>query len=429
MQHDVSARKASPILHRNKTTGWRMETTHGSGDRAVDARRVGTYATAALALQIIAVVVWVFRYYRLHDRSAPMVGSDFAVFWAAARVALEHGPTAIFSPQWIQPIEAALRPSGEFAPWPYPPTFLLVVIPFGLVSFARAIVAFGVLSIACYAAVVVRLARPLDAQRQLAIAAFPGLIGAVLTMQNAFLTVAAAGAALLLLRSRPIAAGACIALLMMKPQYGVLFPLALICGRHWKALVSAGMFSVAFVAASVAAFGADAWRAFISFLPTFNRGVVEYGETFWRGMPSLFAMVRAAGAPLPLAYGVHASVAVMAVAAFAYVWIRGARFELRAAALAAATLLVQPYYMYYDLLWLVLPVIFLLLDCRNIRPDRLDIAVIALAWIAPAQAFIAVITGTMWPVSSVILVAVLAVIVRRTADSMPAGAMRAAASR
>ncbi|WP_269501039.1 glycosyltransferase family 87 protein [Burkholderia sp. IMCC1007] len=399
------------------------------GERAVDARRVGTYAAVALALQIIAVVVWIIRYYRLHDRSAPMVGSDFAIFWAAARVALEHGATAIFSPQWLQPIEAALRPSGEFAPWPYPPTFLLVVMPFGLLSFGRAIVVFGLLTIGCYAAVVARLARPLDAQRQLAIAAFPGLIGAVLTMQNAFLTVAAAGAALLLLRSRPIVAGACIALLMMKPQYGVLFPLALMCGRHWKALVSAGMFSVAFVAASVAAFGTDAWTAFIAFLPIFNRGVVEYGVTFWRGMPSLFAMVRAAGAPLPLAYGVHASVAVMTVAAVAYVWMRAARYELRAAALAAATLLVQPYYMYYDLLWLVLPVIFLLLDCRNVRPDRIDIAVIALAWIAPAQAFVSVITGTMWPVASVVLIAVLAVIVRRAAGSTRAGVGHAAASR
>ncbi|WP_244100090.1 glycosyltransferase 87 family protein [Burkholderia anthina] len=58
----------------------------------------------------------------------------------------------------------------------------------------------------------------------------------------------------------------------------MLFPLALICGRHWKALMSAGMFSVAFVAASVAAFGADAWSAFIAFLPTFNRAVLRTGR-------------------------------------------------------------------------------------------------------------------------------------------------------
>lgn len=396
-----------------------METVRRSDDRAGDARRVGTYAVAALALQIVFLAVWAIRYYRLHDRSAPMVGSDFAIFWATARVALEHGPTAIFSPQWIQPIEAALRPFDDFAPWPYPPTFLLVVVPFGLLPFASAVVLFGVLAITCYAAVVVRLTRSLDGQWRLAVAAFPGLIGAALTMQNAFLTVAAAGAALLLLRSRPVVAGACIALLMVKPQYGVLFPLALICGRHWKALVSAGLFSAMIVAVSVAVFGGRAWTAFFAFLPVFNRGVVEYGETFWRGMPSMFGVARAAGLSVQVAYGLQMCVAVAAAAAVAYVWIRATRFELRAAALAAATLLVQPYYMYYDLLWLVLPLTFLLLDCRNVRPNRLESIVLALTWAAPAQAFVAVMTRTMLPIAPVILVAVLAMVVRRASDSTP----------
>ncbi|KVL43113.1 hypothetical protein WS98_02920 [Burkholderia territorii] len=391
-----------------------MERVRAADDRAADGRRVGTYAVAALALQVLFLVVWAIRYYLWHDRSAPMVGSDFAIFWATARVALEHGPTAIFSPQWIQPIEAALRPFDDFAPWPYPPTFLLVVVPFGLMPFENAVVLFGLLTIACYAAVVARLARSLDGQWRLAIAAFPGLIGAALTMQNAFLTVAAAGAALLMLRSRPVVAGACIALLMVKPQYGVLFPLALICGRHWTALASAGMFSAGLVAVSAIIFGWQAWIAFFAFLPSFDRGVMAYGETLWRGMPSMFGFARAAGLSIQVAYGLQTCVAVGAVVAVAYVWIRATRFELRAAALAAATLLVQPYFMYYDLLWLVLPVIFLLLDCRNVRPDRLETAVLALAWLAPAQAFVAVITGTMWPVASAILVAVLAMVVRRS---------------
>jgi len=430
MQHDVSMRLASPVLHRNKKyAGLTMETIRGSGTRAIDARRVATYAAVALVLQLLFLAVWAIRYYRWHDRSAPMVGSDFAIFWATARVALEHGPTAIFSPHWIQPIEAALRPFDDFAPWPYPPTFLLVVIPFGWMSFTSAVMLFGVLSVGCYAAVVARLTRPLDGQWRMAVAAFPGLIGAALAMQNAFLTVAAAGAALLLLRSRPIVAGACVATLMMKPQYGVLFPLALICGRHWKALVSAGMFSAAIVATSVAVFGVRAWAAFYAFLPTFNRGVIEYGTTLWRGMPSICGLARAAGLPVQAAYGVQACVAAAGAAAVAYVWLRATRFELRAAALAAATLLVQPYYMYYDLLWLVLPLTFLLLDCRNVRPNRFETVVLAFTWIAPSQAFAAVITGAMWPVAPAILVTVLAVVVRRASDdSMPADIPDAAAS-
>ncbi|WP_322024071.1 hypothetical protein [Burkholderia sp. BCC1977] len=59
------------------------------------------------------------------------------------------------------------------------------------------------------------------------------------------------------------------------------------------------------------------------------------------------------------------------------------------------------------------PLTFLLLDCRNVRPNRLESMVLALTWTAPAQAFVAVITGTMLPIASVILVAVLARGVRR----------------
>ncbi|MBR7959953.1 DUF2029 domain-containing protein [Burkholderia vietnamiensis] len=393
-----------------------METPGEPAAGRVDAARVATYAIAVLVLQIAFVAVWAIRYYGLDDRSAPMVGSDFAVFWAAARVALEHGATAIFSPQWMQPIEAALRPVRDFSPWPYPPTFLLVVAPFGLMSFGSAIVLFGVLATACYAAVVARLTRSLAGHWRIAAAAFPGLIGATVQMQNAFLTVAAAGAALLLLRSRPVAAGACIAMLSVKPQYGVLFPLALICAGHWKTLISAGVFSAAIVAISVAAFGWQAWAAFLTFMPTFNRGVIDYGDALWRGMPSICGLARAAGLSVSMAYVIQAAIAVPAAAACMYVWTRAARFELRAATLAAATLLVQPYYMYYDLLWLVLPFVFLMIDFRTVKPNRFETIVVALVWMAPAQAFVAMISGATWPAASAILVAVLVVAVLRASQ-------------
>ncbi|WP_260434365.1 hypothetical protein [Burkholderia sp. Bp9090] len=58
----------------------------------------------------------------------------------------------------------------------------------------------------------------------------------------------------------------------------------------------------------------------------------------------------------------------------------------------------------------------LLLDCRNVRPNRLESIVLALTWTVPAQAFVAVVTGTMSPIATVILVAVLVMVVRRASD-------------
>lgn len=410
----VSAKRSPPILHEHKTAGYEMETVQKAADRQPDARRVGTYSAAALFLQIAFLSVFVVRYYVWHDKHSPMVGSDFAIFWAAARVALEHGAAAVFSPQWMQPIEAALRPVDGFAPWPYPPTFLLVVLPFGLISFVPSLVLFGMLQISCYAAVIARLTRPLDMQLRMAIAAFPGLIGAALTMQNSFITAAAAAGALILLDASPVGAGACVAILIIKPQFGILFPIAFICGRHWKALISAGVFSAGIIGLSVAAFGVGMWAAFFEFLPRFNRAVIEYGISFWSNMPSTFALARLAGLPINVAYIVQACIAVFGIAALVYVWTQRPRIELRGAALCAASLLVQSYFMYYDLLWLVLPIAFLLLDSRHAKLQRHEIVAIGFAWLVPAQAFVTMLAGVGRSFAPIVLLALLAIVVRRT---------------
>ncbi|MEN3967599.1 glycosyltransferase family 87 protein, partial [Mammaliicoccus sciuri] len=73
--------------------------------------------------------------------------------------------------------------------------------------------------------------------------AFPGVWVTLVTGQNSLFTAAAAGAALVLLRRSPVAAGACIAMLCIKPQLGILFPLYLLCERQWRTLASAAFFS------------------------------------------------------------------------------------------------------------------------------------------------------------------------------------------
>ncbi|WP_175837118.1 glycosyltransferase family 87 protein [Burkholderia anthina] len=391
-----------------------MGTVRNTAVRATDQRRLGTYAGAALILQVAVLAILAIRYYVLHDRPCPMVGSDFAIFWAAARVAIEHDAVAVFSPQWMQPIEASLRPIDAFLPWPYPPTFLLVAIPFGLMPFVPALILFATLQIGCYAMVIARLVRSFDGQVRIAIAAFPGMICAAFTMQNSFITLAAAVGALLLLDSSPVLAGACVSILILKPQLGIMFPIAFVCGRHWKALISAGAFSACIIAVSAITFGMRMWVAFFDFLPRFNRVVVEDGVSFWRTMPSTFSLARLAGLPITAAYCLQAIVAILGVGAVAFVWARPSRYELRSAVLGAATLLVQSYFMYYNLLWLILPIAFLLLDSRHVKLQRYEIIVIGLAWLVPAQAFITALTGIGWSFAPIILVAIVAIIIRRS---------------
>ncbi len=53
--------------------------------------------------------------------------------------------------------------------------------------------------------------------------------------QNSTWTAALSGSGLSLLERRPLLAGGLLGLLIYKPQLGLLIPVALLAGRHWRA--------------------------------------------------------------------------------------------------------------------------------------------------------------------------------------------------
>jgi hypothetical protein len=169
-----------------------------------------------------------------------------------------------------------------------------------------------------------------------------------------------------------------------------------------------------FTGGSALVFGVEIWHAFAEYLPEFNRIVVEQGGSeMWLGMPTIFAICRALGLPVNAAYAVHGLVAAPAVLVMALLWARRARFELRATAFVAATLLLQPYLMFYDLVWLILPIVFLMRDAKVQALHRVEWVILAAAWLAPVQGVLAAYTGLYLQIVPVILVALLVVVTRR----------------
>lgn len=382
-------------------------------------RRVALYAFVVLAIQALGLLIWSVRFYLMDDWTAPMVGIDFPVFWSATQVTIEHGVAAIFSPQWMFPMEAALRHEASYySPWPYPPTFLLAVFPLGLLSFGYALIVYSGLGALVYGVMLAHLARKLDRLWWPVLAAFPGVSVAIGLGQNSLFTVAAAGVALALLESGSGLAGVCIALLAIKPQFGVLFPLALICGRHWKVLGVSASCTLVFLGITTVVFGREAWDAFAAALPEFRRVVVEDGgQLMWIGMPTVFSAARALGLSIGAAYTVHVIVALPGVLIMAFLWVKRARFELCAVSLVAATLLIQPYVMFYDLVWMILPIVFVMRDAE-VRPlSRMEWVVLVAAWVAPAQgilaAYLAAHFGLYLQIVPVLLLALLAIVLQR----------------
>ncbi|PLP97470.1 glycosyltransferase family 87 protein [Cupriavidus pauculus] len=382
-------------------------------------RRLTVYALAALAIQILVLGIWIVRFYILEDHASPMVGFDFAIFWSAAKVAMAHGAVSVFSPQWMQPMELALG-IDSYSPWPYPPTFLLAVLPFGRLPFGIALSIYSLLGLLAYGVVLARFCRGIDHAYLPLLLAFPGVAIAIGLGQNSLFTIAAAGAALAMIEVETALAGVCIAMLAVKPQFGILFPLALVCARQWKTFGVSTLCTLAIVGASLVVFGVDAWRAFAEFLPQFSTLAVEQGGIMmWPGMPTAFALGRSAGLSVSASYLLHGVVAAPAVLAMAYLWMRRARFELRAASFIIATLLMQPYIMFYDLVWLIVPLVLLMRDARAHALRRMEWIVIAAAWVAPAQAVLSAYLHQYLNILPAVMIALLVIVVRRHLATVP----------
>jgi len=378
-------------------------------------QRLLIYACAlVLVCEGIPFALWWWQFFVLKLPGVPTIGWDFAVYWSASKVAMPHGAAAAYNWELLRAAQAeVLLPAGRFGPFAYPPTFLLLVYPVAALPFGLALGAWVALGTLCYLLFLRSVLAPLQHPWLMPALAFPGLWAALAAGQNSLFTMVAAGTALLLMRRRPLVAGACIAVLCIKPQLGVLFPLFLLCRRQWTTLAWAAIFSLLYCGVTWLAFGTETFLAFAHSLTMFRRIVAEHGIEILHGAPTVFAVLRVAGVSISTAYLAHAIVAALAIACCAWLWRTNTRFEMSAAALPVATLMLQPYLVYYDLAWLALTIAFLTVDYARHGCDGWEKAALLAGWLIPMQAFLAVPIQTMSQWAPAVLILLLAVIMRR----------------
>jgi hypothetical protein len=162
----------------------------------------------------------------------------------------------------IKAVEEQVLEKEEFAhrPWLYPPTFLLLVLPLALLPFYPSLIVWSSATLAGYLFIIRRLA-PHNLTVWLALA-FPASFQNFIRGQNAFISTMLLGGGLLLLDRYPFAGGFLLGLISYKPQLAILVPIALLAGRHWKALTAAICSAAGMATASLLAFGPDSWLCF-----------------------------------------------------------------------------------------------------------------------------------------------------------------------
>jgi hypothetical protein len=298
--------------------------------------RPGPVQLAALAVLLVAVACAYRDLCLLTTIQAP--GADFSCFWAGAKSALSH-PAQIYDFAHNSALQGWPLGPGRLRPYIYPPTALLVFVPFALPTYWGGYLLWVALSGGFFLWAAARIGAPWP----LVLLAPPVLLVA----QCGQVTLLMGGLVLagLSLRERPLLAGALFGLAAaIKPQFMLLVPLALLAEGRWRTVLAAGAAGLALCLAAAALWGAQAWLDWLSALPRFN-ALIFHDRGLTEDAITPFAALVATGRKGAWAF-------LLAPLAAALVWF-GFRRRLdladRSLILFGATVLVTPYAMNYEL--------------------------------------------------------------------------------
>ena len=347
------------------------------------AARLRGYSLILLGFCAIAVTGWIALSDGLIDRNGKPLGTDFSNVYAAGTLTWQGRPADAYQPALQHAEEKAVFGGREvpFYGWHYPPFFFAIAFAVAAFPYAWGLAIWVAASLAGYlAAMRAILPRP---ETLMIAAAFPAVFVNIGHGQNGFLTAALLGGAMHLLDRRPWLAGVLIGCLAYKPQFGVLIPVAMLAGGRWSTISAAVATIAALLAVSFVTLGGGVWHAFADSMTFTQTVVLEQGNTGWEKIQSVFSAVRMWGASVHTAYAVQTTLALMLAATLAWLWQSDAAFELKASALATASLLATPYVLDYDLVVLAVAIAFFARHGLSRGFRAFEISLLAAAFIVP----------------------------------------------
>lgn len=363
---------------------------------------------------LLNAITWLFLVATSHegvDRNGFLLGTDFLSFWTAGGM-LHRGGDVYDTAAHIAAQQEYFTQAGSYTAFFYPPPFLLLCYPLGFLSYFPALATWLATTGAGFLFVVrqwlcsARIGQPL----LLLALAFPPVLITVTHGQTSFLVAALLGLGALLLPCKPVFAGICFGLAVIKPQFGLLVPLVLLVTGEWRAIGAAVATAATLAAVTTLAFGPEVWlRSWAASQAA--QAALDVGAVGFAKMQSPFAAARLLGASVEIAYSLQAAITLSAVAAIVWAgWRKRYSLALGAAMLAGAPL-VTPFVLDYDMTLLAFPLIWL--AGAGFRPWEKVIA--GLTFVAAAFARpLGVQLGV--PIMPLVLIAFFVVVTRRARE-------------
>ena len=198
-------------------------------------------------------------------------GQDWVVFHTAAARVFAHDLSMLSDPRaftdemnrthtaWFA------QPITVLHPFVYPPVTLMLAAAFCWLPYMASLVAFLTVTAALMVAALLYWADA-PAERTFLVAgvlACPATAYTLGSGQLSFLVAACVLAGAAWLERRPFLAGVALSVLCMKPQFVPMIPVALLAGRHWRAMAGGLAGGIGLVLASAALVGWGAWMDWI----------------------------------------------------------------------------------------------------------------------------------------------------------------------
>jgi hypothetical protein len=377
-----------------------------TGDRA------RAYARIFLVVTLIIALGWVLASRNGVDTTGKPLGTDFLGFYAASSLTREGHPERAYNVVAHSDAGQAVFPSADCCtpPFLYPPSFLLIALPFAWMPYFAALSLWLALTGLAYGLTVRRIGD--GSLSMVPIFAFPAVIIEIGHGQTGFLTTALLGFGLLELDRRPLWAGVLLGGLAFKPQLAVLLPFALAFSGRWRVFIAAGVAGFAFTFISLAVFGIATWQGFFNSLPL-ARAMLVNSLVDPAKLQSAYAAVRVLGGSNGLGWVVQAVVATGAMIAVFYTARLRRSPGADIAAIPAAALLATPYVFDYDLTALSIPLAWLFREGSRTGFHPWEKSILALAFVLPQISRSLASWGKL-PLAPLIIAALLVAVLRRS---------------
>jgi len=319
------------------------------------------------------------------------LGWDWAIFHTAARAWYDGNFAHIYDQVWLkQALQAAslngLRAPSVYPAFHYPPTFLLLLLPFGAFGFAAS---YAVAQLLSFSGLVWALRRTIGQTRQFwflltSLWACPAAANNVMSGQNVFLIAALYVVGFGLLEAQPLLAGAALGLASFKPQIVLMVPFAFLGARNWRALTGFAASALLLALASALVFGWEIWQQWFA-LMLHPRHDVAYTGIEWGRMydDSVYTIAALLGASKTVA-NIFQATATFAAAACAYLaYRRPMANDLRFAVFLAASVVGSPHVSPYDMILLAYAATILVWKLLQEQFHPTALAIPLLAWLLP----------------------------------------------